>query len=189
MPRGLATQLSVSRLTCWPTLFLMWTQLKTYLGFPGDSDGKQSAYNARDLGLIPGLGRSPGSGNGNPLQYSCLENPHGQRSLAGYRPWDPKESDMTEHLSTAFLSSNAEICSCFVSSSNMKIFDDRSVFLSYPYLDLCCLIIDNPDYLSFLLTACSFYSSEVHTRWLQWKLSLGKERVGNTTVTKPFVVV
>ena len=42
---------------------------------PGDSDGKESACNAGDLGLIPGLGRSPGVGNGNPLQYSCLENP------------------------------------------------------------------------------------------------------------------
>ena len=43
--------------------------------FPGGSDGKASAYNAVDPGLIPGLGRSPGEGNGNPLQYSCLENP------------------------------------------------------------------------------------------------------------------
>ena len=43
--------------------------------FPGGSDGKVSAYNVGDLGLIPGLGRSPGEGNGNPLQYSCLENP------------------------------------------------------------------------------------------------------------------
>ena len=43
--------------------------------FPGGSDGKASAYNAGDLGLIPGSGRSPGEGNGNPLQYSCLENP------------------------------------------------------------------------------------------------------------------
>ena len=42
---------------------------------PGGSDVKASAYNAGDLGLIPGLGRSPGEGNGNPLQYSCLENP------------------------------------------------------------------------------------------------------------------
>ena len=42
---------------------------------PGGSDGKESACNARDPGLIPGLGRSPGEGNGNPLQYSCLENP------------------------------------------------------------------------------------------------------------------
>ena len=43
--------------------------------FPGGSDGKASAYNAGDLGSIPGSGRSPGEGNGNPLQYSCLENP------------------------------------------------------------------------------------------------------------------
>ena len=45
-----------------------------YLGFPGGSDGKESAYNAGDLGSTPGSGRSPGEGNGNPLQYSCLEN-------------------------------------------------------------------------------------------------------------------
>ena len=44
-------------------------------GFPGGSDGKESAYNAGDLGSIPGSGRSPGEGNGNPLQYSSLENP------------------------------------------------------------------------------------------------------------------
>ena len=43
-------------------------------GFPGSSDGKVSAYNVGDPGSIPGLGRSPGEGNGNPLQYSCLEN-------------------------------------------------------------------------------------------------------------------
>ena len=43
-------------------------------GFPGGSDGKESACNSGDPGLIPGLGRSPGEGNGNPLQYSCLEN-------------------------------------------------------------------------------------------------------------------
>ena len=45
------------------------------LGFPGGSDGKESACNAGDLGLIPGLRRSPGGRHGNPLQYSCLENP------------------------------------------------------------------------------------------------------------------
>ena len=44
-----------------------------------------------NLGLIPGLGRSPGGGHGNPLKYSCLENPHGQRSLAGYSPCGHKE--------------------------------------------------------------------------------------------------
>ena len=52
-----------------------------------------------DLGLIPWLGRSTGGGHGNPLQYSCLENHHGQRSLEGYSPWGYKESDVTEQLS------------------------------------------------------------------------------------------
>ena len=56
---------------------------------------------AGDLGSIPGLGRSPGGGPGDPLQYSCLENPHGQRTLAGYSPWGHRESDTTERLSTA----------------------------------------------------------------------------------------
>ena len=46
-----------------------------HLGFPGGSDGKASVCKARDRDLIPGLGRSPGEGNGSPLQYSCLENP------------------------------------------------------------------------------------------------------------------
>ena len=52
----------------------------------------------RDTGSIPGSGRSPGGRHGNPLQYSCLDNPHGQRSLAGYSPWGHKESDRTEQL-------------------------------------------------------------------------------------------
>ena len=58
-----------------------------FLG-PGDSDGKEITYNAGDLASIPGLGRSPGGEHGNTLQYSCLENSHGQRSLAGYSPWN-----------------------------------------------------------------------------------------------------
>ena len=67
-----------------------------YLGFLGVSDSKESACNAEDLGLIPDLGRCPGGGHDNPFQYSCLENPHGQRSLAGC-----KELDTTGRLSTA----------------------------------------------------------------------------------------
>ena len=71
-----------------------------YTGFPGSSDGKESAWNAGDPGLIPGLGRSPGGGHGNPLQCSCLENPHGQGSPAGYSSWGRKESNMSEHINT-----------------------------------------------------------------------------------------
>ena len=64
--------------------------------FPGGSDGKVSAYNAGDLGSIPGSGRSPGEGNGNPLQYSYLENPMDGGTWLGYSPWGRKESYITE---------------------------------------------------------------------------------------------
>ena len=57
-----------------------------------------NAGDLRDPVLIPGLGRSPRGEHGNPLQYSCLENPMDQRSLAGYSPWGRKEMDMTELL-------------------------------------------------------------------------------------------
>ena len=75
--------------------------LLNIVDFPGGSDGRELACEAGYLGSIPGFGRSPGGGHDNPLQYSCLENPHGQRSLvAGYSLWGRKESDMTERLST-----------------------------------------------------------------------------------------
>ena len=63
-------------------------------GFPGGSDVK-------NLPAKPGLGRSPGEGNGNPLQYSCLKNPHGWSSLAAWQSIGCKELDTTERLSTA----------------------------------------------------------------------------------------
>ena len=69
--------------------------------FPRGSDGQESACNTGDLGLIPGLGRSPGEGHGNPLQYSCLENPHGLQPVRLLCPWGHKELDLTDRLSTA----------------------------------------------------------------------------------------
>ena len=72
--------------------------LSNFWAFPGGSDGKESACHTGDLGWIPGLRRFPGEGNGSPLQDSCLENPHGQRSLVCYSPWGRKESDTTEQL-------------------------------------------------------------------------------------------
>ena len=69
------------------------------MGFPGSSDGKESACSAGDLGLIPGSGKSPGEGNGNSIQCSFLPGEfHGQKSLAGYSPWGRKQSDTTEQL-------------------------------------------------------------------------------------------
>ena len=55
------------------------SHIHTWLSFPGGSDGKESACNVGDLDSIPGLGRTSAEGRGKPLQYSCLENPHGQR--------------------------------------------------------------------------------------------------------------
>ena len=72
-------------------------------GLPHKLSGKESACNTGDSGdadLTPGLGRCPGGGHDNPLQYSCLENPYGQRSLVGYSPEGHKKLDTTEPLST-----------------------------------------------------------------------------------------
>ena len=82
------------------------------MGFPGGSDGKESAYNAGDLGLIPELERCSEEGNGYPLQYSCLD----KRNVAGYSPWDCKESDMIEQLTLSFsrdsLNEETNMCVC-----------------------------------------------------------------------------
>ena len=68
-----------------------------------------NAGGIRDMGSIPGLERSPGGGHGKSPQYSCLENPHGQRSLVGYSPWGRKESDTTEGTApTARIHSSAD---------------------------------------------------------------------------------
>ena len=65
-----------------------------FMGFPGGSDDKESTRNAADLASISGLGSSPEGGHGNPLQYSCLENPYGPRSQNS--PWGCRESDTAE---------------------------------------------------------------------------------------------
>ena len=61
-----------------------------------------NAGDVREVGSIPGSGRFPGGGHGNPLQYSCLENLLEQRSLAGYNPWGHKELETTKRLNTAY---------------------------------------------------------------------------------------
>ena len=85
--------------------------------------GEEPTCNAGDTGgtgLIPWLGRSLGEGHGNLLQYSCLENSHGQRSLAGYSPWGHKESDgteVTEHSSCSFPSRVPSGCTVGVAAA------------------------------------------------------------------------
>ena len=71
--------------------------------------GKESACKAGEAGSIPGSGRSPGGRHGDPLHYSCLENPHGQRSLAGYGPWGHKELEMTAAIKHSTASFNLKL--------------------------------------------------------------------------------
>ena len=73
-----------------------------YFGFLCGSEGKESDCDAGHLGSIPGLGRSPGREHGNPLLYPYLENPHGQRSLAGYSSWGCKELDILSNFHMVF---------------------------------------------------------------------------------------
>ena len=72
--------------------------------------------NAGDMGLIPGLGRSPEEGHANLLQYSCLKNTHGHRSLVGYSPWGRQESDTTERL--RLISTCQQVEECLLSRAN-----------------------------------------------------------------------
>ena len=80
------------------------------MGFPGGSVGEEFSCSVGDLDSTPGMGRFPGGGHGNPLQFSCLENPHEQMNLVGYSPWGRKESDTTERLSTEHLASYSLEC-------------------------------------------------------------------------------
>ena len=78
--------------------FSIYLLSTSYIYFPAGSEGKESACNAGDPGSISGLERSSGEGNGNPLQYSCLENPMDGGAWRATAPWGRKESDTTEHL-------------------------------------------------------------------------------------------
>ena len=79
------------------------------MGFPHGSDSKESACNVGYPGSIPGLGRSPGEGNGNPLQNSCLENTTDRGAWqATVHAWSYKESDMTKQPHFPFLSSEVQ---------------------------------------------------------------------------------
>ena len=80
-----------------------------------------------DLCLIPGFGRSPGEGNGNPLQYSCLVNPHGQRSLVGSSSWGRKALNTTEQLSTAQRAQYNGLEPAFLAQKHLTINDNSGI--------------------------------------------------------------
>ena len=116
---------------CWPKC--IWLLVIWFMGFPGGSEFKASASNVGDLGSIPGLGRSPGEGNGNPLQYSCLEN------LAWGIPWmeEPGRlqsigSQRVWHDWAASLSLSCDLCLLNAYSHWQPIFRVNS-----PSLSLC----------------------------------------------------
>ena len=85
-----------------------------------------------DLGSFPGLGKSPGRGHGNPLQYSCQENPHGQKSLAGYSPRGHKELDTTECPRSAHRAVKI-LKHCKVSQNSILLFRDYHCDANTPY--------------------------------------------------------
>ena len=121
-------------LTIWPNWF---EERPKHFGFPGGSDGKEFTCNVGHLGSIPGSGRSPGGGRGNPLQCSCLENPHAQRSLVGYSPGGHRGLEMTE-LKTApgtFLS---------VTCSQLTLMSTRGASLMVRWLRLYLLNAGGP---------------------------------------------
>ena len=88
------------------------------MGFPGGLDGKESACSARDLGSIPGLGRFPGGGRGNPLQYSGLENPMDRGAWQATVHWISKNWTQIKGLST-----HAHIASKFSRSLEIMVYD------------------------------------------------------------------
>ena len=116
-----------------------------------------NAGDIRDMGLIPGSGRSPGGGHGNPLQYSCLESPHGQRSLAGYSAQGHKELGTTEAIQHAhtfafcnFLSFNFHIGIwkwLILSTFNTFAFPGRI----FPFIQIFPSFSFREDPLTFLL--------------------------------------
>ena len=135
--------------------FTWWLQ-----GLPGFLPGKESTCNIGDLGLMLGLGGSPGGRHCNPLQYCCLENPHGQRSLACYSPWGHKGSDTTERLSTHLITTDTVwfsqpsccLCSAYSSLSLTSFFP--LLFLSSFGLRIVYNSVSSPPMIFLIIPLC-----------------------------------
>ena len=120
-------------------------RINTEVKYSHDSNGIESTCNAGDLGSIPGLRRNPGGEHSNTLQYSCLEDPHGQSSLAGYSPWGHKESDMTEWLRTQQIQSDK-----ITETKCLKIDNIIWIFLKPCVHDYLYICVDEYMYIYFI---------------------------------------
>ena len=112
-------------------------------GFPGDSEGKASACNVGELGLIPRSGRSPGEGNGNLLQYSCWKIPWMEGPGRLYSPWDRQELHTTEPLHFSRIRWLATSC-CKVMRQYVPPNHGKNRYYQYIliYIGICTLIIN-----------------------------------------------
>ena len=131
------------------------------VGFPVSSVGKESTCNTGDLGLIPGSGRSPGEENGNPLQYSCLENSMDR----GYSPWGHKETDMTEQLHS--LSAFSVLVCLMIFISYTVILVEFVIF----YIVASLIIVISPYIISVNLCSheirtCGWWYAVSQLQWL-----------------------
>ena len=133
---GLLYLQQLSPISCFPLSTVFNLPISSFfpsaLDFPGGPDGKVSVYNVGNPALIPGLGRSPGEGNGNPLQYYCTMpgKSHEQRSQVGYSPWGCKESDTTERLHFQFPSAFEYIQISFVLKMSLLLLHNLEPWFS-----------------------------------------------------------
>ena len=106
-----------------------------HITLPWWLSSKESAGNAgdtKDMVSIPGWGRSPGGRHGNPLQYSCVENPHGQRNLEGCSPWGCKESDTTEHTEHTQC-----MCTFYLHNFTINIYLREDMYIDVHWSNVC----------------------------------------------------
>ena len=112
--------------------------IRVFLGFCGGSAGKESACNVGDLHSIPGLGRSPGGGHGNPPNILAWKNSHGQKSLAAYSPWVAKSqtqlNNLRENLSVMNTGSHVMLWEISSLSPSLFFFLYIIYLTSYPFL-------------------------------------------------------
>ena len=121
---------------------------------------------------------SPEEGNGNPLQYSCLENPHGQRSLTGYSPWGHKESDTTERLTFTFKVFSRAAVSLCIPISNIWEFQLLYILTNiyFSFLFIIAKLAGVKYYLIMVLVCISLVISHVECHFISLVIRISEEK-------------